>query len=183
MKELIEIFRNANLGFLKRDVDLVKSKVSERCLCGALMLSLHNEIQNTKFKGYYTDIEYNRNSGKVKTIINKEHKVVSVTCDLIVHSRGEQTLQDNLIAIEMKKSSRPELEKNKDRERLMALTKDTFDDIWSNDGKTLPEHVCGYPLGIYYEINILNRYIELEYYTKGEMDSREVIRFDVAISI
>jgi hypothetical protein len=51
----------------------------------------------------------------------------------------------------MKKASAPENEKQNDKLRLMALTKDSYDDVWSFDGKTLPEHVCGYTLGIYYE--------------------------------
>lgn len=177
MKKLITIFKNANCSFLERDIDLITNDVSERCLCGALMLFLHNEIENSSFKGYYTDIEYNRNSNRIKTIINNEFKVTSITCDLIVHSRGKQKQQDNLLAIEMKKSSAPESEKMKDRVRLIALTKDSFDEVWSFDGETLPEHVCRYLLGIYYEIDIVNRNIELEYYTKGCMDSREVIKF------
>ncbi len=63
----------------------------------------------------------------------------------------------------MKKSNRPTYEKESDRVRLMALTKDSYDDIWSFDGKTLPENVCRYALGIYYEINPSRRTIDLEY--------------------
>ena len=84
-----------------------------------------------------------------------------------MHSRGENINQDNLIAIEMKKSNRPHKEKEEDSMRLMALTKDSYDDIWSFDGKTLPEHVCRYELGIYYEINHSQRCIDIEYYSKG----------------
>lgn len=39
----------------------------------------------------------------VKTIYNDDLKVVSIVCDLIVHSRGEILEKDNLIALEMKK--------------------------------------------------------------------------------
>ena len=70
-----------------------------------------------------------------------------------MHSRGNHIEQDNLIAIEMKKSNASEEEKQKDKDRLKALTKDSFDDVWSFDGTTLPEHVCRYLIGIYYEIN------------------------------
>lgn len=47
-------------------------------------------------------------------------------------------------------------EKENDKARLVALTKDSYDGVWSFDGKTLPEHVCGYDLGIYYEIDSNN---------------------------
>ena len=89
---------------------------------------------------------------------------------LILHSRGENPIQDNLIALEMKKSTRPQLEKQKDRERLIALTKDSFDNIWSNDGHTLPEYVCRYVLGVYYEINYSLNLVLIEYYKQGEMN-------------
>ena len=94
-------------------------------------------------------MEYNRNNGKIKTIKNSKEEIITINCDLIIHSRGEIIEQDNLLALEMKKSTAPKEEKLKDKERLMALTKDTFDDVWPFDGKTLPEHVCRYILGIY----------------------------------
>jgi hypothetical protein len=103
--------------------------------------------------------------------------VVSVTCDLIVHSRGENVKSDNLIAIEMKKATSPLLEKEKDKTRLIALTKDSYDGVWSNEGKTFPEHVCGYALDIYYEINISKRSLSIEYYVKGENISSNTISF------
>ena len=177
MEELVEIFKSANKRFIKRDTNLIMSDVSERCLCGALMLFLHNEIQNSDYRKYYTDIEYNRNKGEIKTIINNKLEVVSITCDVIVHSRGENISQDNLIAIEMKKTSALKSEKTKDKDRLLALTKDRFDDVWSFDGKTVPEHVCRYLLGIYYELNICNRYIDLEYYSSGSLKRQERITF------
>jgi hypothetical protein len=67
----------------------------------------------------------------------------------------------------MKKSDRPSKEKQKDRDRLRALTKASFDDVWSNDGFTQPEHVCGYILGVYIEINRAKRTCLVEYYAKG----------------
>lgn len=83
--------------------------------------------------------------------------------------------QDNLIAIEMKKSNAPEEEKQNDKDRLKALTKDSFDDIWSFDGTTLPEHVCRYTIGIYYEINFSKRKIVLEYYKQGELFEKQTL--------
>lgn len=34
--------------------------------------------------------------------------------------------------------------------------------------KTFPEHVCRYVLGVYYEINLKEQIIYLEYYRRGE---------------
>ena len=48
------------------------------------------------------------------------------------------------------------------------MTKDSYDGVWSFDGKTLPEHVCGYDLGIYYEIDSKNSLVYIEYYVKGK---------------
>lgn len=109
-----------------------------------------------------------RNNGRVKTIYNDDLKVVTIICDLIVHSWGEIIEKDNLIALEMKKSYRPMKEKENDKARLVALTKDSYNGVWSFDGKTLPEHVCGYDLGIYYEIDSKNCLVYIEYYVKGK---------------
>ena len=76
--------------------------------------------------------------------------------------------QDNLIAIEMKKSNALAREKQKDRERLIALTKDSFNDVWAWDNN-FPEHVCRYVLGVYYEINYRRNLISIEYYRNGQL--------------
>jgi len=49
-----------------------------------------------------------------------------------------------LIAFERKKTDRPNQQKETDRKRLRALTKESHNGVWSADGETLPEHVCGY---------------------------------------
>lgn len=67
--QLKKIFLSANQAFIRDDIDLLNSKVSERSLCGALMLHLNRLMLRKKsFAGYYTDIEYNRNRGDIKTI-------------------------------------------------------------------------------------------------------------------
>lgn len=182
-KDLIKIFEHANEKLLNKDIDLFKTKVSERTLCGALMLHLHDVIKTTLYNEYFVDVEYNRNKGgKLKTISKTikgpNENIIKINCDLIVHSRGRNIHQDNLIAIEMKKSSRPQSDKDKDRERIIALTKESFGDIWSFDGKTLPEHVCRYKLGVYYEINFRMKNILLEYYVRGKFYKTK----DVAIT-
>lgn len=177
-EELKSLFLTATQAFVREDKALFDSAVSERALCGALMGYLNQQmLQGEGFEGYYTDVEYNRNRGNIKTIKGVDEKIISVTCDLTMHSRGKHPEQDNLIAIEMKKSNVSRAERQKDKERLMALTKDTFDDVWSYDGVTLPEHVCRYVIGIYYEINFRRKEIRLEYYNQGEQAEIETISF------
>lgn len=170
--KMVDLFEKSNERFLERDRSLFISQVSERTLCGALMLHIDRILHDDRnLVGYYVDVEYNRNAGAIKTICKTikgpDMKVIRINCDLIVHSRGEIAKQDNLIAIEMKKSTASKTCKDNDKERLIALTKDTFDDIWSFDGKSLPEHVCRYLLGVYYEIDFGRKLIYVEYYRKG----------------
>ncbi len=91
------------------------------------------------------------------------------SANFLLTSRGEIVEKDNLIALEMKKSYWLKKEKEDDRARLTALTRSSYDGVWSFDGKTLPEHVCGYDLGIYYEMDLKTRLIYIEYYVKGEL--------------
>lgn len=96
---------------------------------------------------------------------------------MIIHSRGEDEKNDNLIALEMKKSYQSEENKNADRERLIALTRsENTNDVWSFDGKTFPRYVCGYKLGIYYEIDLPNRIILIEYYRGGNLVGKDIKR-------
>lgn len=166
----MQIFINSSEKFLNNETELILSGVSERCLCGSFMIILNRAMKRSEFSKYFTDIEYNRNfDGKIKTIINNKMEVINITCDLIVHSRGNIPDNDNLIAIEMKRSNHPEQEKNKDRNRLIALTKPTNDSMtYSVDGRVLPEHVCGYKVGVFYEINLDQRSVHIEYYRNGE---------------
>jgi hypothetical protein len=179
-QEMVDLFECANATFLKHDKALFVNQVSERTLCGALMLHIHDIIAcDRKFAGYHADVEYNRNKGAIKTIRKTikgpDFEIIPINCDLIVHSRGEIVEQDNLIAIEMKKATAPRADKEKDRERLIALTKDSFDDVWSFGGKALPEHVCRYVLGVYYEINYKRKSILIEYYRKGRMVKSRIV--------
>ena len=69
LNDLIEVFEQANNCFLER-----LKGVSERTLCGALMLHLYEAIKRTNYQNYFVDVEYNRNGGKLKTI--KKQKMV-----------------------------------------------------------------------------------------------------------
>lgn len=168
-----KIFNKANDKFLFKSKQLIYDDVSERCLCSELKAFLREELNNTEYKDYYIDNEYNRNCGNVKTTINGQMKEIKIQCDLIIHSRGNNEQRDNLIAIEMKKSYQTEEEKDSDRDRLCALTKGKHDDeVYSYDGKTFPKHVCGYGLGVYYEVDKDERKVLIEYYKNGVMCER-----------
>lgn len=175
---LCKLFKKTFNVFLEKEKENILSNIAERNLCGRL--AHHMEVLLTKYglNDYFVDIEYNRKQkGELKTILNEELEVIIIQTDIILHSRGNNIKNDNLIAIEMKKSYQNRSEKNSDRKRLIALTKGSYDDIWSNDGKTHPEHVCGYILGVYIEIDSNNHNCLLEYYNKGEMFSSENIKF------
>ena len=181
-EEILSLFKAANEKFLAEERLLFDNNVSERTLCGALMLKIHDFIKNNNsYKGYFVDVEYNRNKGNLKTIYKTysgpKNKIIQINCDLILHSRGKNIKQDNLLAIEMKKSNRKKQDNKHDRERLEALTKDSFDDVWANDGCALPEHVCGYVLGVYYEINNKQQKVLLEYYRKGKLIMEDNMSF------
>lgn len=172
IKELEKIFEEANEAFLRKNKLLFDTRVAERTLCGSLMVELYERLRGTKFSDYFVDVEYNRNiGGKLKTIKKTikgiDEQIITINCDLIVHSRGQNLLCDNLIALEMKKSSRSRIEKDRDRSRIECLTKSPEQDVWSYSGIALPEHVCGYGLGIYYEVNYRRNIILVEYYKNG----------------
>lgn len=63
------------------------------------------------------------------------------------------------------------------------MTKDSYDDIWSYDGIVLPEHVCGYVVGYYIEINRFTNTILLEEYEKGEKTNQWSVDFSKGLIV
>ncbi len=178
LSDMTTIFEAANSSFLNAETENILIGVSERSLCGSLMLHINETLGPTKYSNYFVDVEYNRNKdGKLKTIINGNETPVTICCDLIVHSRGKIIAQDNLIAVEMKRNTHPKSEKDKDKIRLKCLTKDSFDDLWSFDGITLPDHVCRYVLGVFYELNVKDRKVNIHYYAKGKQFKQYSLMF------
>lgn len=166
--KLFNLFNEAKEKLFLKEIDNIIAGVNERNLCGRLSTYMEILLEKYELTEYYSDTEYNRKqNGEIKTILDDEMNVVTINCDVIIHSRGNKIGYDNLLAIEMKKSNRPEQEKINDKKRLRALTKVSYDDVWSNDGKTFPEHVCGYALGIYMELDIFNRNCLFESYRNG----------------
>lgn len=170
--DLCLLFEEANKKLLTVDKKLFDRDVSEPGMCGALMIHLHDLMQKDgEYVGYYTDLEYNRNIGypdhQKKVIIQRNGKTRRIKCDLIIHSRGEKICQDNLLAVEMKKTYRSKIDKQADRDRLMALTSDWYNGK-ARPHTSLPEYVCGYVLGIYYELDLPHHRCWIEYFYGGQ---------------
>ena len=102
---LIKIFEKANAKFLNKDINLIELGVSERSWYSRFSIYLEETLKDNNITGYFVDTEYNRNGNRLKTIFDDNNlEIINVTCDIIIHSRGTNLIQDNLICIEMKKS-------------------------------------------------------------------------------
>lgn len=62
--------------------------------------------------------EITPNKEKIKIIVNNVIEVIPLFCDIIVDSRSERLKQNNLITMEMIKSTNRKFEKIKDNNRL-----------------------------------------------------------------
>jgi hypothetical protein len=165
---MLNLLRESLYQFIERERENIMSDVSERNLCCRLAMVLEETAKKMNLNGYYADGEYNRKQkGEIKTIIDDQNNIIKITCDLILHSRGEIEKRDNLIAIEMKKSGREKNEGDKDRNRLRAMTKSSIEGVDSDDETPNPEHVCGYELGAFIEIDIEHCRINIELFVKG----------------
>lgn len=81
-EELEKIFEIANDSFLRNNRMLFETKVSERTLCGALMLELHEVLRKTRYFEYFVDVEYNRNAGgKLKTFKRTINEVAKMSLE------------------------------------------------------------------------------------------------------
>ena len=56
----------------------------------------------------------------------------------------------------------------KDVDVAVRAARRAYDGVWSNDGTTHPEHVCGYRLGVFIELNNTTRTAHIEYFMGGE---------------
>ncbi len=179
MNELArQIFDESIKAFFVEERENILSGVAERNLCGRLSIYLTNALSNHGVKGYFADTEYNRKQGgQVKTVMLGQEKIVTIQSDLIVHTRGRIVDGDNFIAIEMKKSTRPEEEKIADRERLVAMTLKSYDGVWSAGDGTQPDHVCNYKLGVFIILDIKAMTCELEFYEFGQNIEIEIGKF------
>ena len=160
--ELIKLILDSLNSFVRDDTILLDRMVSERALCGALMLKIHTNLQRTTFAGYYVDVEFNKSMQlkgneyiyDLKRLPNGKY----ISTDIIVHGRGMGSVPDNLIAIEMKKKFNSEkgYETNRDADiqRLKYLTNLHF--------------LYQYFLGAFIEIDFTDRKIGLKLFKSGE---------------
>lgn len=65
---LKELFWAAHKAFLKNHRELLEGKLSERCLCGALMYELNKQLEMKGYNDYYADVEFNKVGKKEKRI-------------------------------------------------------------------------------------------------------------------
>lgn len=101
---------------------LIENDLSERCICARFAMYLSRALIDSRYEGYYVDVEYNRGTyGEDYSPKQIEDKKIVV--DLIVHKRGydAEVGYDNLICIEMKKST-DRRGCNNDEERLRKMT-------------------------------------------------------------
>lgn len=153
--------------FINRDLQLIHSNAHEQSWSHRIA-SYMEHAANAACPGYHVDCEYNRNGDGLKQIRTLDGKVANITCDIILHSRGSIPEEDNLIAIEIKKSNRKLEHKNDDRERVKALTMSIDgEELYSYNGSMLPRYVCGYGMGIYLEYDVGSKKFIEEFYADG----------------
>lgn len=162
-QNLKDFFWEANRAFIEKDYVLLDEELSERCLCGALMHELNKQLEKNGCNNYYADIEFNRafenTINNVKHLPDEEGTPKRVFPDIIVHSRGKVT-PDNLLALEMKKSTARREAKERDKNRLNLLTS---------------SYPYKYKLGVYYEINNKRRQILVEFYQNNEKIEEKIL--------
>lgn len=120
--DLINIVKTAIIDFNEKEEYLIANDLSERCICARFAMYLSKVLVNSKYRDYDVDVEYNRGAyGEDLSAKIIEDKRIVV--DLIVHRRGYdcETGYDNLICIEMKKST-DRRGCNDDEERLRKMT-------------------------------------------------------------
>lgn len=167
-RNLKDLFWEANRAFIEKDLDLLYEDISERCLCGALMHELNKQLEKNGCNNYYADVEFNRNKKRIKQLHNDDGFVSNILPDIIVHSRGKENL-DNLLVLEMKKSSANQQDKENDRNRLKKMTKQNCNES---------HHSYEYLLGIYYEINFEKKQILVEFYQDGENVKENILSYE-----
>ena len=165
------LFDKAVETFLVEERRNILSGTAERNLAARLGFIMERLKHEFGLGEYFADPEYNRmHDGLIKVAFDPDNLVeVRIQCDLLLHGRGERGPRENIIAIEMKKSTAPAQERLDDKTRLRALTTPPGPNTWPADGKTFPEFVCGYELGVYLELDIQRALYVVEEYRGGKL--------------
>lgn len=153
-EELIDIFEKAKNEFLEKEKTIIKNDTNERTLTQRLAFYLELQLRkNIKYENYSVDCEYNRKEEDIKRLkFGKNTDKKEIYPDIIVHQRK---IKNNLIAIEMKKTTSRNTDKIKDIEKLEALT-DRKNDYH-------------YTLGIYFELDITDNNNIINFFVDGEI--------------
>lgn len=153
-EELIDIFKKAKNEFLEKEKTIIKNDTNERTLTQRLAFYLELQLRkNKKYENYSVDCEYNRKEEDIKRLkFGKNTDKKEIYPDIIVHQRK---IKNNLIAIEMKKTTSRNTDKIKDIEKLEALT-DRKNDYH-------------YTLGIYFELDITDNNNIINFFVDGEV--------------
>ena len=171
----LKLFYNANKLFIKNNIRNIELGVSEITLQSSLAQAFKESLNNMNLHNYYPDINYNRNQYFTKCIIDKNLNFFDIFCDLIIHSRGENLEQDNLLAIEMKKKENRK-DRLKDKKRLEIMTSDSY--IGEILFDELPPYICRYSLGIFYDLNAKKRQIQLDFYKHGQLVKNQILYYN-----
>ena len=153
-EELIDIFEKAKNEFLEKEKAIIKNDTNERTLTQRLAFYLELQLRkNIKYENYSVDCEYNRKEEDIKRLkCGKNTDKKEIYPDIIVYQRK---IKNNLIAIEMKKTTSRNTDKIKDIEKLEALT-DRKNDYH-------------YTLGIYFELDITDNNNIINFFVDGEV--------------
>ena len=153
-EELIDIFEKAKNEFLEKEKAIIKNDTNERTLTQRLAFYLELQLRkNIKYENYSVDCEYNRKEEDIKRLkFGKNTDKKEIYPDIIVYQRK---IKNNLIAIEMKKTTSRDTDKIKDIEKLEALT-DRKNDYH-------------YTLGIYFELDITDNNNIINFFVDGEV--------------
>ena len=153
-KELIDIFEKAKNEFLEKEKDIIKNDTNERTLTQRLAFYLELQLRkNIKYNDYSVNCEYNKDGEDIKRLkFGKNAKRKKIYPDIIIH---QVKIKDNLIAIEMKKTTSRNTDNIKDIEKLKALTDE--------------KNCYSYILGIYFELDITdNNNNIINFFVDGE---------------
>lgn len=117
---LLGVVTRAIVLFNQNELFLIENNLSERCICARFVRYMEKALEEHFIYGYDVDVEYNRGDGG----IDSNPKMLGgklIIVDLIVHKRGYNNGYDNLICIEMKKSSSGrDIKSDKDRLKKMV---------------------------------------------------------------
>lgn len=111
--------------FNRQEQFLLIHDLSEQCICSKFASYLEKQLQNSRFREYVVDVEYNRGMrGNSYAAKEKPDSGKKMILDLVVHKREYDISRggyDNLFCIEMKKgNSERKLAENKDRLKKMV---------------------------------------------------------------